>query len=343
MEYRSFGRTGIQLSAVSYGAMRLTGDAAHVARSRKLTSAEIENENASGESALETALDAGVNCIHSSQDYGTWWMLEKVLRRRKLRDEVHHVIKVTTPDYAEDYFDARLVRSEVENALKTLGAERISFVQHLQRGPQVNKYDAYSTAGDERRIAAADSIAHQFAQIMAELRNEGKVAHGVTFPHTIPFAAAALRTGAYAGTAHFLNALEPEALDLLDRERGRTGFFGIRPLLQGLLTDKRIDRGALPQEDSKRSPAWDTRYEAIERLRTTVSPDSWTDWALRFSLSHPGVSSVIVSARNSAQMDAILNAAEQGPLEQDEFTRAVTAVREGPRLPKSDIFVENLV
>ncbi|WP_159618734.1 aldo/keto reductase [Ruania rhizosphaerae] len=344
MKYREFGRTGLRVSTLSYGAMRATGDAAHMARRQVPSHDQIERENRAGAAALEAALDAGVNCIHSSGDYGTWWLLGEVLRRRREREEVHHVIKVTTPDYTEERLDSARVVREVEDALRHLGAERISFVQHLQRGPYVSKEDAYATAGDSRRIAALPVIAEEFGAVIDDLQQQGKVGCAITFPHTMGYARAALETGVYGGTAHFLNALEPEALDLVAEQRGRTGFFGIRPLLQGLLTDARIDRESLAKDDLKRGPAWDTRYEALARLRAAVAaPDSWTSWAIRFALTPPQVSSLIVSARTPEQVESLVAAAEQEALSPHEHAAAVGAVLDGPAMPKSDLFVENLV
>lgn len=325
--------------------MRATGDAAHVARSRPPTPAEIALQNSAGQSALEMALDAGVNCIHSSEDYGTWWMIGQTLRSRSNRTEVHHVIKTTTPDYQETEFSPAQVRHDVESALRELHAERISFVQHLQRGPNVSKEDAYSTSGDDRRIQALSSIADGFGEVIENLRDEGKVAHGVTFPHTMGFAEAALSTGHYAGVAHFFNLIETEALPLLDRsEREGFGYFAIRPLLQGMLTDKRANRRELSTDDPKARLGWDTRYQLLSKISEEIGePESWTTFAVQFALSHPAITSLITSAGNPGQMSSLLTALEAPPVDRQVLEKVYSISVTVGDLPKSDLFMENLL
>lgn len=345
MRYRQFGSTGLELSEIGFGAMRVSGDAAHVPHRTPPSAAEIEEQTENGRRALLTAIDGGVNCIHSSEDYGTWWLLGEVLADHPRRHDIHHVIKVMSPDYDEAAFDPNVVRRSVEAALGALHTERISFVQHLQRGPMVSPEDAYSTDGDERRIGALASIADGFGEVVEALQDEGKVGHAVTFPHTVAFAEAALETGVYAGVAHFFNLLETEGLDLLDAgESDGFGYFAIRPLLQGLLTDKRIDRGALPPGDVMEHPAWDARYELLGRIRELVGePDtSWTDFALRFALAHPGVTSLIVSANSPEQVNELL-AASDGARPPMDLVRDVARLgSEAPWMAKTDLFPQNL-
>lgn len=345
MKFRQFGNTEIRLSELSFGAMRATGDAAHVARSRPPTPSEIALQNSAGQSALEMALDAGVNCIHSSEDYGTWWMIGQTLRSRYNRTEVHHVIKTTTPDYQETEFSPAQVRHDVESALRELHAERISFVQHLQRGPNVSKEDAYSTSGDDRRIQALSSIADGFGEVIENLREEGKVAYGVTFPHTMGFAQAALSTGHYAGVAHFFNLIETEALPVLDRaETEGFGYFAIRPLLQGMLTDKRAHRADLASDDPKARMGWDSRYRLLSRIGEEIGdPESWTSFAVQFALAHPAVTSLITSSGNPGQMRSLLAALDAKPVEREVLDKVYAISLAAGNLPKSDLFVENLL
>lgn len=345
MKYRRFGTSGLMVSELSFGAMRVTGDAAHVARPKSPTKSEKEAQNDSGRAALELALDSGVNCIHSSEDYGTWWLIADVLRGNPMRTEVHHVIKTMTPDYEDVAFSAAQIRYDVESALSALGAERISFVQHLQRGPKVNKSDAYSAAGDDRRIAALTSIADDFGALMENLRQEGKAEVGVTFPHTVEFANAALSTGHYGGVAHFFNLIEPEALPLLDRAvADGYGYFAIRPLLQGMLTDKRSSIMTLDSGDPKSRGGWSTRYELLEKIKSEVGdPESLTLFALQFALSHPGVTSLITSASNPTQMRVMLDAVYLQPLDRHILDIVGCLALDAGALPKSDLFVENLL
>lgn len=346
MKYRNFGHTDISVSELSFGAMRATGDAAHVPRAHQPTREELDQANSAGRRALEAALDGGVNCIHSSEDYGTWWMIGATLAHHPKRHDIHHVIKVSSPDYDDSTFDPSIVRRDVESALRALHTERITFVQHLQRGPHVSPDDAYSPAGDDRRIGALPTIAEEFAAIISDLRDEGKVAHGITFPHTMPYAKAALNTGAYDGVAHFFNLLETEGMEILDSmvERGY-GYFAIRPLLQGMLTDKRVNRASLPTSDPMTLPIWDSRYALLEKIRETIGdpPDSWAAYATRFALAHPGITSVITSANSETQVTGLLTALDRDYPSEETLRTVASLVSKAGYLSKFDLFPQNQI
>ena len=57
MEYRAFGRTGLQVSAVGFGCWELGGQYGHY------DEGEVIN-------AVQRALDVGVNCFDTAEGYG---------------------------------------------------------------------------------------------------------------------------------------------------------------------------------------------------------------------------------------------------------------------------------
>lgn len=341
MRYRQFGNTDLELSELCFGAMRFTSTAGHVTLPGERSHAEAERQNREGRRALEAALSAGINCIHSSGDYGTRWMLSEILAEHPKRNDIHHVIKMTTPDYEEGHVDPQVLRDDVEEALRDLHTDRIAIVQHLQRGPHVPKVEAYATDGDTRRIAALPEIIEPLLDTFDALKREGKVGHLITFPHTMGYAQAALNTDAYAGVAHFFNVIEPEALPILDRlEQEGRGFLAIRPLLQGMLTDKRVQREGLPADDLKHSAGWDSRYALLDKIRAHIGePDGgWTDFALKFALAHRAVSSLVVSANNEQQVNAMLAACDGNYPARELLNRVHALVEEEGMPPKADLF-----
>ncbi|MBL4892776.1 MAG: hypothetical protein JKX91_13315 [Rhizobiaceae bacterium] len=67
MDYRRIGGTDLDVSVLCFGPMR--------------SAAKDGNETSkAGARALEAALDAGVNFLHSSYEYGTRRMMTEVLR-----------------------------------------------------------------------------------------------------------------------------------------------------------------------------------------------------------------------------------------------------------------------
>lgn len=297
MRYRRFGNTDLQISEIVFGALRF------------VDGAQASNDEDLGRRALLEALEAGVNTIHSSYEYGTRWALQKILAKHPRRAELHHIIKVASPDYADPGFSDAQFRQHVETALCELNTERIAIVQHLQRG--VPKDIIYDTRGDPERLARMEETNAALTATVEAMRREGKLGHVITFPHTRGFAGPAVASGAFDGLIAFWNLLETEMLDVFDDCAAQgMGVFSMRPYLQGLITDKRADRGKLAADDPKRHPTWDAHYDRFARVQAELGDEisCWSDAAIRFALSHPAITAVVVSLNNPDQLRSALAA-----------------------------------
>ena len=301
MKNRSFGNTGLEVSEICFGPMRFSakepGDDA-VSRTEKR--------------ALERALERGVNFIHSSYEYGTRWAVSDVLATHPRRHELHHVIKVPVPDFEDGgHFDAGKFRLRVEEALRDLHTEHIAVLQHLQRS---------KPNSDERRIPDIPTVHPALLETFQKLRDEGLVGALTTFPYTPGFARAALDTGDFTGLVAYYNVIEMEMADFFPglQEQGH-GVLCIRPFMAGLLTDRRADRAALPEDDR-----WDAAYARLEQVRTVFGQGarSWTAFAIQFALAHPIVSSLIVGLNTPEQVDQVIDAAESSQLHMGDFEQA---------------------
>jgi aryl-alcohol dehydrogenase-like predicted oxidoreductase len=108
------------------------------------------------------------------------------------------------------------------------------------------------------------------------------------------------------------------------------------PLAMGLLADKYAASDTFPEGDFRRAwvqdPAQNAQFrqdlESVERLREVVPDDqTMSQFALRFVLSHPALSTVIPGARDRAQSEANAAAAALPPLtavEQEAVDRLVS-------------------
>ena len=316
MRYRRFANTDLQISEITFGALRF------------VDGAQARNDEDLGRRALLEALDAGVNTIHSSYEYGTRWALEKILAEHPRRADLHHIIKVPSPDYADPAFSDAQFREHVETALRELKTEHIAIVQHLQRG--VPKDIIYDERGDPERIARMDETNAALGETVEAMRREGKIGHVITFPHTHGFAKAAVASGAFDGLIAFWNFLETEMLDVFDDCAARgMGAFSMRPYLQGIITDKRADRGRLAADDPKRDAAWDRHYALFERIQSELGDEitSWSDAAIRFALSHPASTSVVVSLNNPDQVRSALAAIDGNYFDRDTLERVAGLAR----------------
>lgn len=294
MEYRRFGDTDLEVSVICLGPMRFSAK-------------EPGNDEKSreGQRALERALEHGVNFIHSSYEYGTRWAMERVLRDHPKRGDLHHIIKVPVPDWEDGgEFDPAKFRMRIEEALRDLHTERIAVVQHLQRAKPNT---------DENRIRDMVSVHEPLLETFTAMKEEGKVGYLTTFPYTPGFCERALETGVFCGVVAFYNAIEMEMAQCFPQlaERGR-GFIAIRPFLAGLLVDKRADRERLADDDPMRETKWDSAYRRMALLEEASGGEieSWTEFAIKFALCHPVVTSLVVGLNTVEQVDQVVDAAD---------------------------------
>ena len=310
MIYRPLHGTDLNVSALTYGPMM----AADKAPSES-------DKSKQGANALRAALDAGINFIHSSYEYGTRWMMEKVLRDHPKRHELHHVIKVPVPDFKDgDRFDPDKFRLRIEEALKDLHTERIDVVQYMWRSEPNT---------EERRGPLFDRAIGEVNEVFEAMRKEGKTGYLFAFPYTVESGAQALASGKIKGLIAYYNCLEMEMYELFPKlEASGGGFLTIRPLYEGILTEKRragkFDRMSDPRfSDSSR----DEDFRRQKALVTEFSDEiggSLTDFAIRFSIAHPLIASAIVGMNTPEQVE-ILVAAVDGPLPPPETMKRMFA------------------
>lgn len=303
MNYRHYGNTDLKVSELCYGTMRYA--------SKK---GEMDEQSKAGARALEEAIDSGVNFVHSSVEYGTRWLTGEVLGKHPKRHNVHHIIKVNVPDWGQPAFDKNTFRKSIEDALRELNTDRIAIVQHLHRGTLDRKL-GYCAEGEPKRLSEYDEVTEPLKEEFARLRDEGKVGYLATFPYTVGYARKAVESGDFSGVVAYFDALETEMLDVFpEMESSGMGFIGIRPLAAGVLTDKRVDRDALPEGDRMRDSQFDRFYDQLHELRAAMSeePTSWSSLALRFSLADPRVTSTVVGINTPEQLREALKAVETG-------------------------------
>lgn len=293
MEYRKFGNTDLEVSEICFGPMRF---------SAKAPSEDLISKT--GQSAMEHAIERGINFIHSSYEYNTRWAMSRVLKNHPKRHDLHHIIKVPVPDWDDKgKFNATKFRLRIEEALRDLHTEHIDVLQHLQRDRPND---------DDLRIPNIAATHEPLLECFTKLKEEGKVSYLTTFPYTREFADNVMQTGLFNGMVAYYNPIEMEMAEFFSRmEASGQGFFCIRPFMGGLLTDHRASRSQLPADDRFQDDRWDTAYKRLEKLQAALGDviGSWTDFAIKFSLCHPTVTSLIVGLNSVDQVDGVIDAA----------------------------------
>ena len=294
MRYRRFGRTGWQVSEVSYGMWGMGGD-------------WKGGDDQASRRSLERAVEHGCNFFDTAWAYGNGHserLLGELARRHPDR-RLYVATKIPPKNRIwpsrrgfrlEDVFPADYIREYTEGSLANLGLERIDLMQfHVWE-------DAW--AHDER-----------WQQATGELRDQGLVeAWGVSVNRWEPWnVLETLKTGRIDTVQVIYNLFDqaPEdELFPLCRELD-IGVIARVPFDEGSLT------GTLTKDTTWPEGDWRNTYFVPENLHASVEradalkplvPEGMTmaEMALRFILSNPTVSTVIAGMRKLDHVDANL-------------------------------------
>src|SRR5580693_9969949 len=141
---RAFGRSGVELSVLALGTMRLTPP---------------KFDAASALALLLHLSDHGVTSFHVSHEYDSYGFVcdaLAALRRARPAAPVELIAKLAAPHFDEIGFSAERLRERIEALLRRLPAERVDVVQWMVR--HTPNEDAPRLAIFERdRLVAAEA------------------------------------------------------------------------------------------------------------------------------------------------------------------------------------------
>lgn len=291
MKYRPFGKHGIEVSEIGFGAWAIGGG----------WGPQSEDDSLA---ALNRALDLGVNFIDTAAGYGNGKserIIAKVLEGR----EGVTVATKTPPapgswppspydDMDERYSEAYL-RENVEERLANLGGSKIDVLQLHTWTRRWNR--------DPKPFAR-----------LRKLQSEGKIGLiGVSTPEHDQNSVIDLMRGGWVDCVQVIyNLFEQEpAAELLDvaGETG-TGIIVRVAFDEGVLTGKFTPSTRFEEGDFRSGYFEGDRLERAvsraEEIRKDLEGSGLTmaQAALKFALSHPAVSTVIPGMRNAAQAEA---------------------------------------
>ena len=292
MQYRTLGRTGIQVSPYALGALMLA----------------TSMGNAPEDSAriIHKALDAGINFVDTADAYGdSEDVVGKALEGR--RNDVVLATKFSRPigqdpnqqDPNQQGASRRWIVTAVENSLRRLRTEHIDLYQLHRPDPRTDIEETLSAltdlirSGKVRAIGTSQTPASNIveAQWVAERR-------GLARFHTEQPAYSILNRG-----------IEREVLPTIQRFGMGTLVWG--PLGQGLLTGRvRKSQG----NDVRRAGLFqhfndERRLNAVERLIPLAAEAGlpMTHLAMAFTIAHPGVTSALIGVRTMDHLDGLLS------------------------------------
>ncbi|GAP08333.1 MAG TPA: aldo/keto reductase [Anaerolinea thermolimosa] len=321
MQYRPLGRTGWNVSAISFGAWAIGG-----------TWGTVQDEESLA--ALHRAVDLGVNFIDTADVYGDGRSERLIASLKKSRKE--EIIVATkagrrlNPHTAEGYNRANLT-AFVERSLKNLEVEALDLLQlHC---PPTQVYYMPEVFG-----------------ILDDLVQVGKLRYYGVSVEKVEEALKAIEYPNVQSVQIIFNIfrMRPTELFFPEAKRRKVGILARVPLASGLLTGKLKPDTSFERDDhrafNRSGEAFDrgetfsgVDYEvglaAVEELRPLVPPGmTMTQFALRWILMFDAVTCAIPGAKRPAQAEENVAAADLPPLLPDtmEKVRAIYEARIKP-------------
>jgi aryl-alcohol dehydrogenase-like predicted oxidoreductase len=315
MEYRQLGRTGMRVSAVSFGAWAIGG-----------TWGPVDDEVSMR--ALHAAVDEGVNFVDTADVYGDGRSERLVARlRRERRGETIFVATKAgrrLPRQTPEGYSRENLAAWVERSLRNLEMDAVDLLQLHCPHPAV--YDMPEVFG-----------------VLDDLVRAGKVRHYGISVETVDEALRGIRHPGVATVQIIFNMLrlKPAESFFPAAEARGVGILARVPLASGLLTGKLTRQSSFASDDHRSfnrdgeafdkgetfsGVPYERGLEVVERLRPLVPPGATlAQLALRFVLMYGAVSCAIPGARTPEQARVNCAAADLPPLP-TETMRAVERI-----------------
>ncbi|HUZ55724.1 MAG TPA: aldo/keto reductase [Streptosporangiaceae bacterium] len=288
MQYRTLGRTGIQVSPYALGTLMF----ATVMGNAPEDSARI----------IHKALDAGINFVDTADVYGdSEEIVGKALEGR--RDDTVLATKFSLNRQTGQHpnhqgASRRWIVTAVENSLRRLRTDYIDLYQLHRPDPRTDIEETLSAltdlirSGKVRAIGASQTPASDIveAQWVAERR-------GLARFHTEQPAYSILNRG-----------IEREVLPATQRFGMGAVVWG--PLGQGLLTGRvrKNQHNDLRRAGMVHHLTDERRLDVVERLVPLAEEAGlpMTHLAMAFTIAHPGVTSALIGVRTMDHLDGLL-------------------------------------
>ncbi len=294
---RVLGRTGLDVTTLGYGAMEL----------RSL-------DDAAAEAILNAVLDAGINFIDTSIDYGrSEELIGRLIAGR--RNEYFLASKCgCVPDATggEHVHTAENIRTGVERSLRLLQTDHLDLVQF------------------HRSITETEFNEHGALAEALRLRDEGKVRF-VGVSATLPHMTEQIAIGTFDAFQVPYSALQRDHEDVI-AQASEAG--------AGIIVRGGVARGAPTDWQGRRyymlaSDTMQDRWEAARLDELLTDGMTRMEFMLRFTLSHPHLDTTIVGTKSVEHLASNIEAALKGPLADDLLAEAKRRLADAGSAPES--------
>lgn len=297
MEYRTLGRTGVQVSPLCLGAM--------------MFGPWGNDDRADSIRIIHRALDAGINFVDTADVYSggvSEEIVGEALQGR--RDEVFLATKFFMPmgDQPNHRGGSRLwIMREIEDSLRRLNTDHIDLYQVHRPSPDTDVEETLGALTDlvrQGKVRYIGSSSYSGSQIVEAqwASRERNLERFVTEqpPYSI-----------------LVRGIEEDVLPTIQRHG--MGSLTYSPLAGGWLSGRwRKDAAGKPTSSARpsarfdmTSPANQRKLDIVEELAQLAEQAglSLIELAIAFVINHPGVTSAIVGPRTMEQLESYLPAA----------------------------------
>jgi aryl-alcohol dehydrogenase-like predicted oxidoreductase len=286
------------VTILGYGAMELRGQP---------RGPHIEDDDAGR--LLNAVLDGGITLIDTSPDYGrSEELIGRYLGHR--REEFFLASKCgcpteppadTPPPYPHDYSPAN-VRANVEQSLRRLDTDRLDLVQ-VHMSPAKARLEQDHTV-----------------ETLQDLQQEGKIRY-IGMSGILPNLPDHIAMDVFDAFQIPYSAVQRDHEDLITEAAAKDAGTLIRGgAARGAPSEeKNWMTGPLSQPAGQGQRNWEAG--GLDDLMRD-SGLSAIEFTLRFTLSHPALSTTIVGTSNPAHLEANIAVAEKGPLPDDVYAEA---------------------
>lgn len=271
MEYRTLGKTGLKVSALSFGASSLGGVFKPVDESVAIRT-------------VHAALELGINFIDVSPFYGYTKAEELLGKALKgvARDRYYLATKVGRYGDAEFDFSAQRSKTSVDESLRRLGVDYVDIIQSHD-----NEY------GDLKQVTNETIPALRHLQEQGKARFVGVTGYPLKIFRTIldsvdvdtilSYNHYALNDTTLAGLLPWLHQKD-------------VGIINASPVSQGLLTNHDLPAWHAASEDIRKACADAAAY--CRAQGTDIAKV-----AMQFSVGNPGIHTTLVGTANPANIE----------------------------------------
>lgn len=309
MNYRHLGRTGWNVSSISFGAWAIGGAWGTV------------NDDDSM-AALHAAVDAGVNFIDTADVYGDGRSERLVARLRAERKGQQIVVATKAgrrlPKQEPEGYSRENLTAWVERSLVNLAVDRLDLLQlHCPPNPVYYMPEVFG--------------------VLDDLVRAGKLHHYGVSVEKVEQALKAIEYPGVQSVQIIFNCfrLRPASLFFEQAKRRQVGILARVPLASGLLTGRITKETPFAADDHRlfnrhgerfdvgetfSGVDFDTALRAVERLKAIAGNTPLTQFALRWIIMHDAVTCAIPGGKRVDQVKQNCAAADLPALSEQQMT-----------------------